>query len=239
MTTNLKDLLPPPIIQSGRAKPIGNGQQTAASNLILPNGHKLSGVRQASLIASVQAPTSNTASNREANTLASNQVATANGAGSNKVTITTTYVYKKVTQEPEIELDMECEEEEIEYIKRPVIQPPKTVEPTPEPAQEAAKSHRDEKKDRTKPRRESTATKTDKPANGEALKKRSHSQSGKTSSTAGFKAIFEKHYGRREGALQLSTMNSKTKKSIPYDLRLGNYPPKVTRFYITVSLEMI
>lgn len=222
MTTNLKDLLPPPIIQSGRAKPIGNGQQTAASNLILPNGHKLSGVRQASLIASVQAPTSNAASNREANTAA-------NGAGSNKVTITTTYVYKKVTQEPEIELDMECEEEEIEYIKRPV----KTVEPVePEPA----KSHRDEKKDRTKPRRDSTATKTDKPSNGEALKKRSHSQSGKTSSTAGFKAIFEKHYGRREGALQLSTMSSKTKKSIPYDLRLGNYPPKVTRFYTLQSL---
>lgn len=219
--------MPPPIIQSGRAKPIGNGQQTAAaSNLILPNGHKLSGVRQASLIASVQAPTSNAASNREANTAASNQVAAANGAGSNKVTITTTYVYKKVTQEPEIELDMECEEEEIEYIKRPVIQPPKTVEPAPEPPQEPSKSHRDEKKDRTKPRRDSTATKVDKPSNGEALKKRSHSQSGKTTSTGGFKAIFEKHYGRREGALQLST---KTKKSVPYDLRLGNYPPKVTR----------
>jgi hypothetical protein len=46
-------------------------------------------------------------------------------------TITTTYVYKRVTQEPDIDLNMECEEEEIEYIRMPPSPPPPPQAPSP------------------------------------------------------------------------------------------------------------
>jgi hypothetical protein len=45
----------------------------------------------------------------------------------NKLTITTTYVYKRITQPPEIDLSLECEEEELVYVKAPVsVALPKT-----------------------------------------------------------------------------------------------------------------
>ena len=41
--------------------------------------------------------------------------------------MTTTYVYKRVLQQPDIDLNLECEEEDLVYIMPPVTPPPVKV----------------------------------------------------------------------------------------------------------------
>lgn len=234
-----------------------------SNNLLLPNGQRLSGVRQASLIASIQ-PARSSPSSTDQST-------------SNKVTITTTYVYKRVTQEPEIDLNMECEEEEIEYIRRPaqvVVVETLPVNDDNEEKEDKSVKKKQEKESRSKQREEerrhgkrrgrpSEKTISDivevkskkpgrKPLSVTIAPEASKSSKKTVTTTAvavssvatskvvgvsGFKSIFEKYYGRREGALQASMSGaaagkSSFKKNVPYDLRVGRFPPKVMLTYM-------
>ena len=244
-------------------------QKDRSNNLVLPNGQRLSGVRQTSLIASIQPARSSPSSTDQSST-----------GSSNKVTITTTYVYKRVTQEPEIDLNMECEEEEIEYIRRPAQVVVVETLPVNDDGEEkedtlVKKKHskHEEKESRSKDREEdgsdmrhrkrrgrpsektnsnTVEVKTKKPGRKplsvtvvpETSKISKKTVTTATATTAavssvaskvvggvsGFKSIFEKYYGRREGALQASMSGagkSSFKKNLPYDLRVGRFPPKV------------
>ena len=127
----LKEILPPPIMQStkrvGTNKAIKHtgggshsyyqslGQQAASTNGQQP----LTQLNLNNLTASVNA----TEASKQANGPKFNPA-------TNKITMTTTYVYKRVSQQPEIDLNLECEEEDLIYIVPPVSPPPP---PTPPP----------------------------------------------------------------------------------------------------------
>ena len=122
----LKELLPPPIMQSTKrptvnkaVKHTGGGTNAyyQAGKLASPQLNKITLVNSS---AAAHQPLSQLSLN-------SNNGDLKNAAQpNNKITITTTYVYKRVMSQPEIDLDLECEEEEIVYVV-------KEPEPEPEP----------------------------------------------------------------------------------------------------------
>jgi hypothetical protein len=146
-TEYLKEILPPPIMQSTKKSKTTNNNTGIKPNnipqIFYQNSTKAMSKQQ-------QNPTSQTATcfiNKQSNSKdhqlvvrpRSGSFVSNNGFYSNHK-ITTTYVYKRVQQPPEIDLHMECEEEEIVYkyinetsiksIGSPTPPPPP---PTPQP----------------------------------------------------------------------------------------------------------
>merc|ERR1712127_599113 len=118
----LKDCLPPPIMQSTKRPQTVNkavkhtgGGSNAYYQSLNPNNNK----------PFTQLNVNNLESNCSLNN--SQKISNNNGLNSNKSTMTTTYVYKRVSQQPEIDLNLECEEEDIVYIMPPLSPPPPIV----------------------------------------------------------------------------------------------------------------
>ena len=128
----LKDILPPPIMQSTKRPTInkaikhtGGAPSSFYQTLNKQNNNNNNNNQPLSQLNlnTVDLSTSSSAQN-----CSNNQ--TTNSNNSNKITITTTYVYKRVSQPPEIDLQLECEEEEYIYLKSP------TPPPSPSPLTE-------------------------------------------------------------------------------------------------------
>jgi hypothetical protein len=126
----LKELLPPPIMQSTKrptvnkaVKHTGGGTNAyyQAGKMASPQLNKITLVNSS---AAPHHPLSQLSLNSNNGDL--KNASGKNSSPSNKITITTTYVYKRVMSQPEIDLDLECEEEEIVYVV-------KEPEPEPEP----------------------------------------------------------------------------------------------------------
>ncbi|CAF0707489.1 unnamed protein product [Brachionus calyciflorus] len=118
----LKDILPPPIMQSTkRPNNNNNNNSMIAQNRAVK--HTTPIVTSTTSIVANKQPLSQVNQNSQSN---NQPITTTSG---NKITITTTYVYKRVLQPPEIDLNLECEEEELVYVKAPPKEIPKIEEP--------------------------------------------------------------------------------------------------------------
>jgi hypothetical protein len=131
----LKDILPPPIMQSTKRPSLNKAikHTGGASNSFYQTLNKQNTNNQplSQLSLNTDLSTSSSIQNNYNNNL--NQ--TNNSISSNKIMITTTYVYKRVSQPPEIDLQLECEEEEYIYIKSSTPPPSSPSSPPEEISQ--------------------------------------------------------------------------------------------------------
>ncbi len=160
---SLKDILPPPIMQSTK-RPL-TSQGSSSNNIPLMNkAVKHPGAGSLAyfnpLNADIPNPVKQTliqtpVNNSNETAMPVNKMLVANTTNSsNKITMTTTYVYKRVLQEPEIDLNLgnkkkernrkilmthlkflffsECEEEDLIYIVPPLTPPPTSPVKDPE-----------------------------------------------------------------------------------------------------------
>ena len=235
MNSILKEMLPPPIMQSTKRSNSSIVQNKAVKHTspMITNAinakQPLTQVNQNSIV-----PTS-----------------------ANKITITTTYVYKRVLQAPEIDLNLECEEEEIVYVKAPPKPAPKSeemeekVKQTENPKEidqesenEALSSKNQINKEKNLKENSENRCNTNNPDNklkSDAKNKTKHENNAtknenvlSNKKTTDYLNEFEKFYARRLGAIKTSlvTRNSDKKTNLSYlpiDLRPGNYPAKVNK----------
>lgn len=235
MNSILKEMLPPPIMQSTKRSYSSIVQNKAVKHTspVITNA--------------VHAKQPLTQVNQ-------NSVAPTSG---NKITITTTYVYKRILQAPEIDLNLECEEEEIVYVKAQPKSAPKSEdvkeessktedpkETDPEDKNETLNSKNPSNKEKnfqenaenkcctTSSELKLISDAKNKPKQENNIVKSENVLSNK--STTDYLNEFEKFYARRLGAIKTSLMtrnsNKKTSLSyLPIDLRPGNYPAKVNK----------
>jgi hypothetical protein len=136
----LKEILPPPIMQSTKRSAVNkaikhtgggsNAYYQTLANANLNSNKNNQPLTQLNLNQVVDLSPSTALLNTSVDSNTNqNLVALGNSLGSgsfgsnNKITITTTYVYKRVQQPPDIDLFLECEEEELVYIKPPSPSP--------------------------------------------------------------------------------------------------------------------
>jgi hypothetical protein len=229
-TPLLKDLLPPPIMQSTKRSP-NNTQFTHKAvkrTTAQPSQQHQQPLCQISL---------NNLELHNNNNNKQNPITTTPVTPSSRNTITTTYVYKRISQQPEIDLDLECEEEEFVYIKVPPPTPPKS-QPKPDTTNnELNKLLTDAK---------SIQVDMDFELNQKIIKKQEEEKqrqinnsnkndAKKTTSSNSYINVLERFYARKQGTLENyveanNSKNKKTKLLVPADLRIGNYPVKVNDF---------
>lgn len=119
----LKDILPPPIMQSTKrpqsvnkaVKHTGGGSYAYYQSLNSKNTPNVKPFTQLN-VNNIHDP-SNSNNKHPGHNLPKT------APNSNKITMTTTYVYKCVSQQPEIDLNLECEEEDLVYVLPPVTPP--------------------------------------------------------------------------------------------------------------------
>ena len=122
--TYLKDILPPPIMQS--TKRPASAQAHTVNKAVKHTGGGSHAYYQ-SLNPGSTLPKVKPFAPLNVNSLNEQSFGKSNQVAANKASMTTTYVYKRVLQQPDIDLNLECEEEDLVYIMPPVTPPPVKV----------------------------------------------------------------------------------------------------------------
>ena len=267
---DLKNLLPPPIMQSTK-RPLtnlgavinssnnSNIKQPSAQKAVKRTGGGPYYHQQQQTLTQLSLNNLNNSSNSAISPIvsATPSLIGSREAASNRVTITTTYVYKRVTQPLEINLIMECEDEEVIEVKVPASERLST------PVQTAQVIELSEEANKKKESMVDMATQADIDADGEkeptteavANKTTQLALESRHRSKSSGKVVIQHASKVKWDAVQSGVASTSSKRnfssssssydllnryysrrrgapvggkgSVPTDLRIGNYPAKV------------
>lgn len=249
----LKDLLPPPIMQSTKRPPALASHRAIKRTTPIAhtanNSTPVLSLSQLNHLCSLD-------QNKNTSTTSVNNTSNGNNSGTNqsvssnqRVPVTTTYVYKKINTEPEIDLCLECEEEEFFEVEVPAPTPPSTASPDKQLDQNIV--HRsiqvdmeqEMKKENVKPPAvilSDSNNKTKKELIVEDVEETTKGKKTKASALRSQKTVdlpskitnetvstfLSQYYSRLEIKGQKKTNQSK-QSLLPVDLRRGSYPSQV------------